>query len=87
MNIGILQSVNSIKTESGCKTGGKCLFPHHEVDEQPNKKPKKSLNPQNGESDDKGAAATVKTVPQFCLARLRAIKSSEQREVLEKPEA
>ena len=30
------------KTEAGCKAGGKCLFPHHRVDEQSNKKPKKS---------------------------------------------
>ena len=28
-------------TESGCKAGDKCLFPHFKVDEQPNKKPKK----------------------------------------------
>ena len=29
------------KTETGCKAGNNCLFPHHQVDEQPNKKPKK----------------------------------------------
>ena len=29
------------KTETGCKAGDKCLFPHHKVDEQPNKKPMK----------------------------------------------
>ena len=29
------------KTETGCKAGDKCLFPHHKVDEQPNKEPKK----------------------------------------------
>ena len=28
--------------ESGCKAGYKCMFPHHKIDEQPNKKPKKS---------------------------------------------
>ena len=29
------------KTETGCKAGDKCMFLHHKVDEQPNKKPKK----------------------------------------------
>ena len=31
------------KTASGCKAGDKCLFPHHKVDEQPNKKPKRAI--------------------------------------------
>ena len=56
------------KTESGCKAGDKCLFPHHKVEEQPSKKPKKSF--QNGKSDDKGAVAFVKTVPQLgCVSQ------------------
>ena len=42
VNTGILPNVQSYKTETGCKAGDKCLFPHHEVDEQPNKKPPKS---------------------------------------------
>ena len=29
------------KTETGCKAGDRCMFPHHKVDEQPNTKPKK----------------------------------------------
>ena len=29
------------KTETRCKAGDKCLFPHQKVDEQPSKKPKK----------------------------------------------
>ena len=33
------------KNETGCKAGDKCLFPHYKVDEQPNKKPKKSHFP------------------------------------------
>ena len=86
MNIGILPNVNSFKNESGCKAGDKCLFPHCKVDEQPNKKPKTSFNPQNGNSDDKGAVAIVITVG-MCLARLRAIRTSEKRDVLGKPEA
>ena len=39
MSIGILPNVYSVKNESGCKAGDKCLFPHHKVDEQPNKMP------------------------------------------------
>ena len=54
------------KTESGCKAGEKCLFPHHKVDEQPNKKPKKSCHSHKGrEIDDKIAVAIVKIVPQL----------------------
>ena len=42
MSIGILPNVNSTKNESGCEAGDKCLFfPHHKVEEQANKKPKK----------------------------------------------
>ena len=29
------------KTETGCKSGDTCLFPHFKVDEQPNERPKK----------------------------------------------
>ena len=45
VSIGILTNVNSIKTESGCKAGDKCLFPRHKVDEQLNKKLQKSYFP------------------------------------------
>ena len=31
------------QNESGCKAEDKCLFPHHKVDEQPNKKPKATI--------------------------------------------
>ena len=31
------------KNKSGCNTGDKCLFPHHKVDEQPNKKAEERL--------------------------------------------
>ena len=37
------------KKETGCKAGDKCLFPHHKVDEQPNKKPKKNDHSQKEE--------------------------------------
>ena len=42
VNVGIRPSSNSIKNETGCKAGDKCLFPYCKVDEQPNQKPKKS---------------------------------------------
>ena len=41
MSVGILPNVNSTTTESGCKAGEKCLFPHLKVDEQTNKKAEK----------------------------------------------
>ena len=51
------------KTETGCEAGDKCLFPHHKVDEQPNKKPKKGCYSHTSrESDDKNAVAIVKIV-------------------------
>ena len=37
------------KTETGCNAGDKCLFPHHKVDEQPNKKPKNGYYSHNEE--------------------------------------
>ena len=37
------------KTETECKAGGKRMFPHHKVDEQPNKKPKKGKIPKKEE--------------------------------------
>ena len=60
------RAVNFPKTETGCKDGDKCLFPHDKVDEQPNQKPKKDYYTQKRrESDDKNAVAVVKIVPQF----------------------
>ena len=59
------------KTETGRKAGDNCLFPHHEVDEQPNKKPKKGhYSHTRRESDDKNAVASVKIVPQLgCVSQ------------------
>ena len=54
------------KTETGCKAGDKCVFPHHEVDEQQNKKPKKGFYSfKRWESDDNNTVAIVKVVPQL----------------------
>ena len=58
------------KNATGCKTGDKCLFPQHKVDEQPNKKPKKSHIPKRRGSDDKNAVATVRSVSQLsCVSQ------------------
>ena len=68
MSMGVLPSVNRI----GCKARDKCVFPHHQVDEQPNKEPpKKELPfPQKEESEDKSAVAIVKTVAQLgCVSQ------------------
>ena len=51
-------------TKTGCKSGDTCLFPHFKVDEQPNKRPKKSYFPKRRESEDKGAVAIVTSVSQ-----------------------
>ena len=54
------------KNEKGCKAGDKCMFPHHKVDDQPNKKPKKGYcSHKRRESDNKYAVAIVKIVPQL----------------------
>ena len=59
------------KTETVCKAGDKCMFPHHKVDEQPNKKPKKGYSSlKRRESDDKNVVAIVKIVPQLgCVSQ------------------
>ena len=59
------------KTETSCKAGDKCLFPHFKDDEHPNKKPKNGYySPRRRESDDKNAVAIVKTVPQLgCVSQ------------------
>ena len=41
VTIGILPNVTLKQTESGCKFGNKCSFPHRKVEGQPSKKPKK----------------------------------------------
>ena len=68
------------KNESGCKAGDKCLFPHHKVDEQPNKKPKKSYHsPKGRASDDKNAVAVVKTVAQLgCVSQDSELLDSQR---------
>ena len=70
MNIGTRPSVNSIKNETGCKAGDKCLFPHYKFAEQPNEKPKKGHFPKRRKSDDNNAVAVVKSVSQLgCVSQ------------------
>ena len=70
VNIGILPKVNSTKQKRAAKPGIS-VFPHHKVDEQPNKKPKKGYySHQRRESDDKNAVAMVKIVPRLgCVSQ------------------
>ena len=56
------------KKGTKCKAGDKCLFPHYKVEEQPNKKLKKSYFQKRRESDDKNAVAFVKSVSQLGCA-------------------
>ena len=60
------------KQKTGCKSGDTCLCPHFNVDEQPNRRPKKGY-PKRRESEDKSAVAIVKSVSQLglCITRLR----------------
>ena len=71
VNSGILPSVNFYKTETGCKAGDKCAFPHHEVDEQPNQKANKGFfSHKRRDSDDKNAVAIVTKVPRLgCVSQ------------------
>ena len=59
-----LPSVNFTKRKRGAKPGDKCLFPHHKVDEQPSKKPKKRASTlKTKEGDDKAAVDIMQTAP------------------------
>ena len=72
------------KTQTGCKAGDKCLFPHHKVDEQPNKRPKNGYySHKRRESDDKNAKCVVNFVPQLgCVSQ-----DSKRKTVPVKPDA
>ena len=78
------------KTETGCKAGDKCMFPHYEVDEQPNKKTKKGYySHKRRESDDKSAVAVVQnsTTIGLRLARLGSIGFQKRKTTPEKHDA
>ena len=79
VNMGIHPSANFTSKKRAAKPGGKCLFPHHKIDEPPNKKPKKRYySHKRRASDDKNAVAIVKSVSQLgCgVARFRCIRVS-----------
>ena len=63
------------------------MFPHFKVDEQPNKKQKKSNIPKRRESKDTGAVAIVNSVSQLgcVLQDLDALDSQGTKEFRESP--
>ena len=71
VNIGIRPSAISIKMKRVVSQETRVSFPHHKLDEQPNKKPKKGYYSQRRRgSDDKNAVAIVKIVPQLgCVSQ------------------
>ena len=69
MNIGILPNVEFFKTESGCKAGDKCMFPHYKVEEQPSKKPNKSFNFQNGKKRRHGCCSSCERYHSWVVSR------------------
>ena len=88
VSIGILPNVNSFRKNRDAKQGTSVCSRTTRLKNNQVKKQKKTY-PQNGKSDDKGSVAVVKNciTVWLCLARLRAIRTSEKREVSGKPEA
>ena len=56
------------RSESGCKFGAECSFPHWKVKEQPNKRPKKG--------GDKSAVTTLKDLRQLGCVSLSILRKS-----------
>ena len=63
VNIGICPSANSIKIETGCKAGDKCLFPHYKVEEQVKSRKRAFKTKQ---ATTRVLQLLCKTVPQLC---------------------
>ena len=78
------------KTETGCKVGDKCLFPHHKVDEQPNKKPKKGYyshkKKRKRRQECSGYCENCTTID-LHLAKLGCVGFSKRQTVPGKPDA
>ena len=74
------------KTESGCEAGDKSLFPHHKVDEQPNKKhtQKAAFPTQRKRRQLCCSCCENCTAIGLCLARLRIIGISKEAQSLGK---
>ena len=78
------------KNESGWKAGDKCFFPHHEVNEQPNKKPKKTNHSPTRKRKRRQKCCSYWencTSVGLCLVRLGAIGFSKRRTDPGKPDA
>ena len=79
------------KTETVCKAGEKCVFPHHKVDEEPNKKPKKSDHFTKKKKRKRwqkcsGSCENCTTI-RLRLARLGCVGISKRQTVPVKPDA
>ena len=75
------------ENETGCKDGDKCLFPHYKVDEQPSKKPKNEHSKRKKRRQGCCSCCGNCSPIGLCLARLRAVKTSNSNEVSGNPEA
>ena len=78
------------KTETGCKAGDKCLFPYHQVDEQPNKKPKHERpSPQKKRKRRQGCSGYCENciTTGLRLARLGVVGFSKRKTAPGKPDA
>ena len=77
------------KSETGCKAGDKCQFPHYKVDEQPKTKPRKRASShKRRENDDKNVVAIVKSVSQLgCVPQDSDALASQGTRVSGKPDA
>ena len=78
------------KTETGCKAGDKCLFPHHEVVQKPHRKPKKGYfshkKKRKRRQECCGYCENCTTIG-LRLARLGSIGFSKRKTVPGKPDA
>ena len=77
------------ETETGCKAGDKCLFPHHKVDEQTKKSQRKatvSKKERKRRQECCGCCENCTTIG-LRLPRLGSIGFSERNTVLVKPDA
>ena len=74
------------KTETGCKAGDKCLFPHQKIGEQPEER---LLFPQKKRKRRQECCGCCEIVPQLgCVSQdSEALVSQKRKTVLEKPDA
>ena len=88
VSIGILPNVNSVKLNRDAnKAGDKVSVPALKVEEQPSKKAEKELSKQKKRRLRCCSDCENCTSVGLCLARIRAIRTSEKLEESVKPEA